>query len=309
EAIQRGGGFQPLAASSAPPSQQMEPGELRIWDLGGLYPQHELKGHSGAVTCGAFQPNGTLFATGGSDKTVVIWDLAPTQKGLLPDKRTLSHEDQLRCVRFSPDGKLLAASDEKGPVRLWNALTGQLVRTIEAHALPTYGVTFSKDGQTLVTCAGNWRTNSHGEVRFWEVASGKLKGELPRFEQAVWCVAFSPKDDLLATAGNAGMVRGHEMNGKTLTRTLRLGVPGRHLAFSPDGSLLAAAPNSDGDTAIRLWELPSGQERATLQGHTAMTFTVRFSPDGKTLATCSKDGSAKLWDVPPGNKPAQTAKK
>src|SRR5262249_929658 len=66
QAIQRGGGIQPLAASSAPPSQQMEPGELRIWDLGGLYPQHELKGHSNAVTCGAFQPNGTLFATGGT---------------------------------------------------------------------------------------------------------------------------------------------------------------------------------------------------------------------------------------------------
>ena len=71
---------------------------------------------------------------------------------------------------------------------------------------------------------------------------------------------------------------------------------------------VAAAPNNDNDTAIRLWEVASGQERASLQGHTGMTFTVRFSPDGKTLMSCSKDGTTKLWDVSPGNKPAQTAK-
>jgi WD40 repeat protein len=306
--VQRGGGTRAIPVGvTAPPSQEMEPGELRAWSLAGLYPQHELKGHSAGATCGAFQPNGTLFATGSADKTVVVWDLAPTRKGLLPDKRTLNHEQQLRYVRFSPDGKILAAADEGGRVRLWDPLTGQLLREIAAHPLPAYGLTFSKDGRTLVTCAGNWRDKTHGEVKFWDVATGKQTGELPRQEQAVWCVAFSPNNDLLATACNDGLVRVYEMKGKTLTRTLRLGVSVRHLAFSPDGLLLSAAPNADNDTAIRLWEVATGQERATLQGHAAMTFTVRFSPDGKTLATCSKDRTAKLWDVPPGP-PARTAK-
>ena len=51
--IQRGGGTRaiPLGVTEAT-SQEMEPGELRAWDLAGLYPQLELKGHSNAVTCG-----------------------------------------------------------------------------------------------------------------------------------------------------------------------------------------------------------------------------------------------------------------
>jgi WD40 repeat protein/serine/threonine protein kinase len=36
-------------------------------------------------------------------------------------------------------------------------------------------------------------------------------------------------------------------------------------------------------------------------GHTDEVFSVAFSPDGKTLATASKDGTARTWDVATGN--------
>ena len=66
------------------------------------------------------------------------------------------------------------------------------------------------------------------------------------------------------------------------------------VAFSPDGSLLAAGVN---DGAIVLWDLKTRKPRATLKGHAAAVTALVFAPHGETLASGGADNRILLWDV------------
>ena len=66
------------------------------------------------------------------------------------------------------------------------------------------------------------------------------------------------------------------------------------MAFSPDGTVLATGSH---DLTIKLWDVATGRERATLRGHTGNVYTVAFSPDGSLLASGSLDGTVRIWDM------------
>ena len=69
------------------------------------------------------------------------------------------------------------------------------------------------------------------------------------------------------------------------------------IAFSPDGSLLAAG---DVEHKIKVFDVKSAKALQTLRDHNAAITGVAFSPDGSLLASAGKENVIRLWDVKTG---------
>ncbi|NWS98678.1 CORO7 protein, partial [Mionectes macconnelli] len=66
------------------------------------------------------------------------------------------------------------------------------------------------------------------------------------------------------------------------------------IRFHPVASDLLVS--SSYDMTVRIWDLSAEQEVLCLQGHTDQIFSMAWSPDGKKLATVSKDGRIRLYE-------------
>ncbi|MBI3278602.1 MAG: hypothetical protein HYZ57_02040 [Acidobacteria bacterium] len=147
-------------------------------------------------------------------------------------------------------------------------------------------------------------------------AKGPAAGETVRLSSAVnvpeirprvavkpqiFSLAFQPGGKMIALGGFRE-VRLRETGSSKVVRTLGEHADAvRSLAFSRDGTLLAAAgglPGRKGE--VRIWSVEDGKLQRTIEGHADCIYAAAFSPDARTVATSSYDKLIKIWEVASG---------
>ncbi|KAF4322159.1 hypothetical protein JM18_001102 [Phytophthora kernoviae] len=122
--IQRMGGINTVALSSDQRLVLSAGQEKRIsyWDLRIDTPVTVIqKAHEEEATCIAVAHNLDVFATGGNDRLVKLWDYNTSQ--LIMDG--VGHSGNVRGLAFSPDDRQLVSVGDDGCVFVWNVYTDQ----------------------------------------------------------------------------------------------------------------------------------------------------------------------------------------
>ena len=266
-------------------------GGIGVWlyDVVTLRELALFTGHTRWVTSVAFSPEGTMLASGSSDKTVKLWDIATG--------RTIAtlegHTGWVTSVVFSLDGTTLASVSGQR-VKLWDLVTKQHIATL-VHTHSVNSVVFSSDDTMLAS--GSWGGNSStdaGIVWLWDVSTRHPIATLEGHTGAVTSVDFSSNVSTLASGSFDGTIKLWNTAMQTNIATLK-GHTNRvnSVAFSSDGTTLASGSF---DGTIKLWNTAMQTNITTLEGHKGHDNSVAFSPDGTTLISGGEDG-VKLWDV------------
>ncbi len=90
---------------------------IKIWDVAGDEPLHELKGHSLLINQLAFTADSRRLVSAASDRTIRIWDPAFGHEILV----LRGHSRDVWDVAISPDGTRIASAGGDATVRLWEA--------------------------------------------------------------------------------------------------------------------------------------------------------------------------------------------
>ena len=280
--------------------------------------------HHAAVAAAFFGPTGESATTVGNDNTVIVWDA----RTATPVQDLSGPTGQVQSAAASADATTLYTSSLDGDVLAWDltgtrqfgrrATLGAGLRCCTSLAPQVPPLATSPDGSEFAARLGASTVGVFSTRTLERRATFRVDAA-----DGITALAWSPAAPVIAVAGHAGFVQLWNVSGSPRPAQTMLGlhaVLGRPeaiqaLAFSPDGSQLAATDRNETHPTpdipalpaafLATWQTDTGAlvgppRELEVGSGTGRSDQLAFSPDGSLLAAGIPDGRVLVLDTASG---------
>lgn len=210
------------------------------------------------------------------------------------------HAENIYDASFSRDGKYVITASRDNSARIWDVSNGHELYTHNfGEAVAT--ARFSQNGTKALL------STDHA-VWVWDWKKDTFLVHIAMPTDYIPASADYSSDErfIITTASTQGFVRIfdartgrglHQLDdGAVIASNIELRSDNMMdcYAISPNRKLIATGR---GDGLIQLWDFQTGKRLYNLYGHTDIVHGIKFSPDGKSILSVSKDNTSKYWDL------------
>lgn len=270
-------------------------GVFGVYTLPDVTPVHTLSISQRLVTSAAINPSGDWLAFGCADLgQLLVWEWK-SESYILKQQ---GHFYDVSAVAYSPDGQVIATGGDDGKVKLWSAASGFCFVTFDEHTAPVTAVTFiggtGGRGQAVLSASRDGTVKAFDLVRYRNFRT-LVAPESLQFT----CLTADATGDIVA-AGTQDPFSVYVWNlqtGKLLDVLAGHDGPISDIALSHTTGQLAT---SSWDGTARVWDVFSPGTSPEVFSHPSDVLAVAWRPDGKELATASREGGIHFWDTATG---------
>ena len=196
----------------------------------------------------AYSSNGEMIAVGGKFIPSETSENRESRKNIQIEIRRASDGSLITSIdssttgnlTFSPDNSMIAAGSEDGKVYVWRVSNGELIHSLSHEIDVNFSrmklLSFSQDGQNIVTLISGTVSSSSNRVNVWNLANQTNRVLFREFISA----ALSPDGKTLVLGNKNQIIDLYRLEDLSLVEQLEVNrKPFSPLKFSPDGKKIA----------------------------------------------------------------------